>query len=195
MNGRDEVNIETMQVGFLLCNCYILSDETKIAVIIDPGAEGDRIINHLREHELNLEAILITHSHFDHIGAVKQIVETTNAKLYLGDSVMAKEFGEIATVINDGSIVTVGSMNFNVISSPGHSSDSLCFLNKPYLFTGDTLFHMGVGRTDLPGSSIENLKQSLQRIKELPFNDLIVLPGHMQETTLKFEKANNPYLV
>ena len=188
------IEIKTIKVGLLQTNCYILSSENKDAVIIDPGDEAGKIISFLEENSLAPKAILLTHTHFDHIGAVEQIVEKYNIKVCASPFC----FGDIPNIeiipTNESKTIIEGNMEFQVLATPGHKEDSVCYILNNYLFSGDTLFRLGVGRTDLEGGSSLELKQSLKKISSLPYEDLLIFPGHMEHTSLAFERQNNPYM-
>lgn len=183
-----------MKVGFLQTNCYILSNDRSEAVIIDPGSDSRKIINYLNEHTHIPKAILITHTHFDHVGAIEDIMATASMNLYISAKATNNRYKEYAIAIDEGDTIVEAEMEFLVLATPGHSKDSVCFLYEDYLFTGDTLFHMSVGRTDFEGGDIEDQKRSLKRIKELGNKELKILAGHMEETTLSYEIEHNTFL-
>ncbi len=201
-------------VGSLETNCYVLSDdETSDAVIIDPGADGDMIIEHIKQLGLKPGLILNTHGHFDHIGANAAVKDEFDIDLMIhGNDVMllseakshAAGFGFPGTpspgpnhTFKDGETITLGSMKLTVVHTPGHTPGCVCFYkeDEALLVTGDTLFAGSVGRTDLPGGSFPTLIDSL-RTKIMPFDDNVrVLPGHGPGSTIGHEKRTNPYLV
>jgi len=155
----------------LQTNCYVLvDDQTQEAVVIDPGDEAEKILPEL--NGLKIKMILLTHGHYDHVGALKEVLQATSAPL-------RKEEDEIS----------FGSETLAVIKTPGHTSDGVCFYSKKhnYLFAGDTLFYQTYGRTDLPTSSPREMVLSLKRLAELP-NETKVFPGHGWSTTIKQEK-------
>lgn len=183
-----------MPVGFLQANCYIVSDDNGVAAVIDPGDEPEKILTYLRENNLTCDTILITHGHFDHVGGVTSILHATSAKLAISrlDEISVND--DIDIDVKDDMEIKVGDLRFSVIATPGHSPGGVCYLIEDNLFTGDTLFYGTVGRTDIPRADSEALQRSLVRLRDLPYDDLVVYPGHMQATTLKHERAHNPFL-
>ena len=161
------MQVDTLVVGFLKENCYIASKGKK-AIIIDPGDEADRIIDHCRKYDV--VEVLITHHHFDHVGALNKIL---------------KEYG---LEENKPS----GYFNYEIIDTPGHTSDSKTYYFKDdkIMFTGDFLFYHTIGRTDLETSSDMDMKKSLIKIFKYPL-DIMCYPGHGRPTTLKEESSNN----
>lgn len=170
------MEIKTLKVGYLQTNCYIIINNDK-ALIIDPGDEGERIKENIKG--LDLQAILITHSHFDHIGALNHF---KNIKIYDNNNLEEKEYELI-------------DLKFNVIKTKGHTNDSISFYFKEQniMFTGDFIFEGTIGRTDLETGNIEEMKKSIKKIKKYPLNT-IIYPGHGNKTTLEKEIKTNPYL-
>ncbi len=170
------MEIKTLKVGYLQTNCYIIINNGK-ALIIDPGDEGERIKENIKG--LDLQAILITHSHFDHIGALNHF---KNIKIYNNNNLEEKEYELI-------------DLKFNVIKTKGHTNDSISFYFKEQniMFTGDFIFEGTIGRTDLETGNIEEMKKSIKKIKKYPLNT-IIYPGHGNKTTLEKEIKTNPYL-
>ncbi len=201
-----------LTVGPLGTNCYIAYDEMKNAVIVDPGGDYDRINRKLTDSELSLKAILLTHGHFDHIGAVKELADAYGCEVYIGQEDMAmledtrtnlsSSFTRNPMVykgakgVADGEELTFGDMSFKVIFTPGHTPGGVCFYAEKdeALFAGDTLFCQSVGRSDFPGGSAGTLVRSIrERLMVLP-EDTSVLPGHGETTTIGYEKVNNPFI-
>ena len=202
--------IETIPVGPLQGNTYIVGDEeTRQAVVIDPGDEGDRILEVVKSNNLKINEIICTHAHFDHVGAAGDIKKETGAKI-----IMHKEDLETYSLAKDqaafwgfqvddlpqpdgyvgeGDEIKVGNLSFKVMHTPGHSKGGICLYGKGIVFTGDTIFKGSIGRTDFPGGSIEELKSSFRRIIELP-DDTRVLSGHGPETTIGYEKQTNFFM-
>ncbi len=192
-------------------NCYIISHHNK-AIVIDPGADVDNIKALLERNELALEAIFITHGHFDHIGAVDSLYKTYNCPIYMhsldAPIVIHPEdyFDNSMPLVKinspiryfDGefnSFVVLDDIRFDAILTPGHSKGSVVYVLRDYerLFSGDTLFKEGVGRYDFKTSDRKELKESLKLLKT--FKDSCkVFPGHGSETTIGYEKENNVYL-
>lgn len=204
--------IETVSVGFFQTNVYLLGDKTtKDAVIIDPGDEQELLIGLLKKHRLNLKYILLTHGHIDHVGAVKELKDSTGATivmhkedtfLYENLQRQASLFcmdspavAEIDSLLDEGEEeIMLGNNKCIVIHTPGHSPGSVSYYIPDMLFTGDTLFRDGVGRTDLWGGSYDALGDSIRGLL-LNLDDAIkVYPGHGPETTIGREKRENPFI-
>ena len=201
--------INTVVVGPLQVNCYLVGCEaTHQALVVDPGADGERILAALQAHGLTLQTIVNTHGHFDHIGANRFLVEQTGARLLLhaGDLPLlrnarqhASMFGlsaelspEPDRLLEDGDEVVVGELRLQVLHTPGHSPGGICLYGPGHLFVGDTLFAGSVGRTDLPGGDQEQLIAMI-RTKLLPLPEAtLVHPGHGPDTDLGREKATTP---
>lgn len=172
------MNIETIKVGALQTNCYILECNGK-TLIIDPGDDYYILKNYLMEKDI--EAILITHGHDDHIGAVSSIVDTFHVPVYSKQNLKEGKY-------------EFGPFHFEVLYTPGHTSDSVTyyFYEYNFLFSGDFLFKHTVGRMDLETGSVDDMKHSLEKIYE--YSDRItVYPGHGESTTLGEEKRENQY--
>lgn len=191
-------------------NCYMVYDTQNRAVVIDPGDEADRIISAIHEHDLTVEAVLLTHNHFDHIMAAQDILCETGAALYaFGDDaatlqdpvrVLLHLSGRDTVcplvadrTLQDGDTVSVGDMTFSVLHTPGHTPGSCCYLVEDAMFSGDTLFCNSIGRMDMAGGSPRAMLRSVQTLSRLTKN-YTVYPGHGPATTLETEKINNPYL-
>jgi glyoxylase-like metal-dependent hydrolase (beta-lactamase superfamily II) len=202
--------IKSIVVGPLEVNCYIIGDEdTKKAIIIDPGDEPDRIIDMIKEDKLTPLYILCTHAHFDHVGAVPELKEETGAKILLHKD--EKEIYEAArdmaafwgydipplpepnTFVKEGDTIEVGKLRFKVLHTPGHSPGGICLYGNGVVVTGDTLFAGSVGRTDFHGGDINKLKESFKRLLTLP-EDTEVLPGHGPRSTIGIEKRENFFI-
>jgi len=205
------MTFETIVVGPLDTNCYLLiCEETKKCAVIDPGAEPDEIIRNIIERGLEPVVILNTHGHVDHIGANKDIKDRFPVPLRIHQADLPMMHGLMASEISswmgakaspepdgylqEGDRITVGNASIEVLHTPGHSPGSVSLLGEGVLFSGDTLFCGGVGRTDLPGGSWPELESSI-RDKILPLDDeLLVLPGHGPSSTIGREKGANPFL-
>ncbi len=203
--------IKKLSVGPIMANCFILGcEQTKEAVVIDPGDDADRILMELAKAELKVKYLIDTHGHFDHVGANKRMKEVTGATLAIhpDDASMlsqlsrsAASFGLAAEnspepdmLLNDGDKVTFGSITLTVIHTPGHSRGGICLYTEGHLFAGDTLFAGSIGRTDLPGGDYDTLIASIkEKLLHLP-DDTTVYTGHGPETTLLNEKQMNPFL-
>ncbi len=202
------LKIDTLTLGNYQTNCYIVREaSSKTCAIIDPGYESEKILAHVKKLGLAVDAILLTHGHFDHVGAVEDIVEATGCKLWMSESdwsqpidPMTNYFYPIANCdftevrfCEDQEEIQAGGLTFLTLSTPGHTHGSVCFLCEDALFSGDTLFAGSCGRTDLPGGDQKWIQWSLARLAELA-DDLRVYPGHGGSTTLAQEKRYNPYM-
>lgn len=210
---RGTMIFETIVVGELGVNCYLLADSrTKEGVVIDPGAEPERIIAAIKEHGIKVVNILNTHGHFDHVGGNRPLTEITGAPLLISKedepflsraSLSAKMYGlkaddspAPAAYLAEGAIISFGSHQIRVIHIPGHSPGGACFYleNDGILISGDSLFAESIGRTDLPGGSQEQLVGAIRsKLLTLPAGTK-VFPGHGPATTIGHEKQYNPYL-
>lgn len=192
-------------------NSYLVVSEQKNAVLIDAPADAPYILEQLEFYGCKLKKIFLTHGHFDHIGAVADLVEATGCEVYIhpmdknmlknGDASLAAFFRARGSKSYDGEMVlfteedilTLDELEFDVLETPGHTQGSVCFICGELMFTGDTLFSKSIGRTDLEGGSYQQLKRSLAKIADLGGN-LTIYPGHMGITTLDEERRANPYL-
>lgn len=204
------MKIVRIPVGALQANCYIVYDDQKQAVVIDPGAEGERILDEIRTRGLTVHEVMLTHVHFDHIQASKEVVEATGAGFVVPEAdapaltdgrmnlvalfgLPEAEMPLPTRLVKEGDTVQAGELYFTVIETPGHTPGSCCYLCGDALFTGDTLFQGSSGRTDFPGGSFYQLKASLEKLAGLE-GDYTVLPGHDGQTTLESERVNNPFI-
>ena len=193
------VSFDTLPLGAYQTNCYILKNEGK-ALVIDPGYEPETILSHLRRENLTLEAILLTHGHFDHVGAVKKLAAQTQCKVYIHPAEDAMPAMLTAGKLHythtydEGDVLELAGLTLRVFHTPGHTPGSVCLLCQDVLFSGDTLFAGSCGRTDLPGGDWTTIQKSLKRLAGMEA-DFTVCPGHGEATTLSREKATNPYLI
>jgi glyoxylase-like metal-dependent hydrolase (beta-lactamase superfamily II) len=204
------MEIMCVPVGPLQANCYLVWDDEKKACAVDPGGEPERLAQIVARRGLDLEAILVTHGHFDHVEGVKGLAEATGAKVYCSAAVAPIVGGEkgcpasgypIASVdpmsvqvVSDGTSFSVGALPVKVIATPGHTPGDVTFDIGGRLFCGDLLFHRSVGRTDFPGGDFARLLASVARLLAMYDADTPVYTGHMQSTTLGDEAAFNPFL-
>ena len=194
------LNVYAMALGAYQTNCYIIHDEaSKNCCVIDPGYDANAILDKLDALGLNLEAVLLTHGHFDHVGAVKELAAETRCDVYLhpedlsmppmmtaGPLYYTKTYAE-------GSQLQLAGLDISVLHTPGHTPGSVCLLTGTAIFSGDTLFQGSCGRTDLPGGDWATIGKSLARLSALEGN-FWVYPGHGPSTTLRDEKKYNPYM-
>ena len=201
-----------LEVGLLQVNCYIIGDEeTKEAVVIDPGGDEDDILEVLKYHQLNLKYIIDTHGHFDHVDANLPLKEATGAEIAIheADARMLVQPSEEAMfftgnrmrasqadiLLKEGDLVSFGSIRLKVLHTPGHTPGgiSLVMEGQPYVYVGDLLFNGSIGRTDFPGGSFEALVAAV-RTKIFTLGDnYIVYPGHGPVTTVGHERKYNPF--
>jgi len=205
------VILERLEVGQIDANCYIVGDESnKEGIIIDPGAEADRILKKVEDLGLEVKLIVLTHGHNDHIGALVEVKEATHAEvamhaddikslqMRLPSNVISRLSSQTASVpeqlLKGGDSLDIGGLHFSVLHTPGHTQGGICLLGEGMVFTGDTLFNLGIGRFDLPGGSGRQLMNSIYtELMVLP-DSTIVYPGHGPETTIGDERQWNPFL-
>ena len=201
------MQIKIMPVGMLQTNCYLLCDEQAgVCAIIDPGSAAERILKEVEDAGLRVTHILLTHGHFDHIMAVSEIQRLTGAKLYISqkdewmlDPAVARHPAYVREpyttprvdgYLAEGTTVQVGNLTVSVLETPGHTAGSVCLLCGEQMFSGDTLFCEGVGRTDLKSGSREAMMRSLNKLALL-HGEYHVYPGHEEATTLSHEREAN----
>ena len=195
--------IKCLPVGHLMTNCYIVTDEaSRACAVIDPGDESNTSLNYLEDNHLTCRAILLTHGHYDHTGAVDAVHAETGATVYMhrNDAGSAVGFDsyvydppEGTVFYQEGDTVQVGALVFRVLETPGHTPGGVTLMCEDALFTGDTLFNGSCGRTDFAGGDMEQELRSLARLAALE-GDYEVYPGHMDFSTLERERQYNPYL-
>ncbi|MBO1438675.1 MBL fold metallo-hydrolase [Meiothermus sp. CFH 77666] len=202
------MKVHGLSVGPLQENTYLLVGESGRGAIVDPGDEPERILAEVRRVGLRPEAILLTHAHFDHVGAVAPLVEALKLPVYLhpGDLALYQNAAQNAArwglsipqppepvePLAEGQQLDLG-LGLSVLFLPGHAPGHVAFYAPGHLVSGDVLFRGGIGRYDLPGSDPQALFASLQKLKKLP-PQTVVYPGHGPLTTLAEEMAHNPYL-
>ena len=194
--------VKTLPVGQLETNCYIVSNENTLeCVVIDPGDEANTILNYIEDNKLKCVAILLTHGHFDHVGAVDAVAEDTGATVYMHELDDAKNsymymmryrLPESGVYLKDGDKLELAGLSFDIMATPGHTLGGVTIRCEDALFTGDTLFKGSCGRTDLPGGDMATQLDSIRRICSLE-GDYEVYPGHMDSSTLERERLFNYY--
>lgn len=204
-----DIVIRTVVCGEIGNNTFIVKHaQSKSAVVIDPSGSGTQIINALKEMDVQVEIILLTHGHFDHIEGLSKVRAYTNAPvaIHSADASMMTDANENLSsyvgrmisyapaekLLSDGDEIHAAGLTFKVISTPGHTRGGVSYLCGDVIFTGDTLFRTGAGRTDFPHSNDEDLYASLERLFALP-GDYTVYPGHEAFTTMEFERTNNAF--
>ncbi len=204
--------LKTLVVGPLAVNCYIIGSETtREAAAIDPGDDAKKITATLQENDLKLKYIILTHAHFDHAGAARELKDKTGAQVMVheNDALLLKNTAAQAALfgmqtarppkpdvfLKGGDRIKIGDVEMEVIETPGHTPGGISlYVNQASLvFTGDTLFWGSIGRTDLPGGDFNTIIHSLKdKLGRLP-DDTKVYPGHGDDTTIGLEKRQNPY--
>ena len=201
-------DIKMITGGMCETNSYIISDENGVCVIVDPEGRADVYTRYIESNALKPEAILLTHAHFDHIGAMEPLRKEYSIKVYAGEREKAvlndprinltsmigqgRSF-EADVYLSDGEEFTIGSMTFRTMYTPGHTCGSVCYLIDDVMIAGDTLFMGSCGRTDFPTGDWGKMNESLQMLKNLD-GDYRVLSGHGPETTLERERRTNMFM-
>lgn len=207
------MDVRMFTVGAVQENCFVFrGDDSEKCLIVDPGDEADRILAPVREHGWEVEAILLTHCHFDHIGAVAPVAKETGAPVYCPEiekdlltDIMAYipfpgmgpfESYDPDILINGGEKLELAGFEIDVIYTPGHSPGHVTFSipSEKALFSGDVLFRGSVGRVDLPGGDGPTLMRTLSDLVEAFDDETAVYPGHMETTTIGAERNSNPFL-
>lgn len=210
---RSPMIFETVVVGQMGVNCFILGcEETKEGIVVDPGADADRVLASVKKSGLSIKYVINTHGHFDHVGGNRRLLEATGAKLLIheADVYFLSRAAEVAAayglttedspkpdaLLEDGMVVKFGSHQLKVLHTPGHTPGGCCLYleREGKVITGDTLFADGVGRTDFPGCSHEALIEGIRnKLFTLP-DPTLVYPGHGPSSAIGHEKLHNPYV-
>ena len=210
MENEKKYELKTMVLPPIGTNCYLLIDKaTRKAAIIDPAAAGQRILDVLKEAKAEPALIINTHGHWDHIGANKYLHDKTQAPILiheadapmLGSAALsaASFFGAGVEssapdrLLHDKDVIELGELKLEVLHTPGHSPGGVCLFTEDLCFSGDTLFKLSMGRTDLPGSDETQMEYSLNKLMRYP-DELTVLPGHGPSTNIGYERKFNPYI-
>ena len=191
-------------------NSFIIAGEQGNAVLVDAPDDAEYILSQLEKKKLNLKMILLTHGHFDHMGAVADLAEKTGCQVYIHQKDLPKLTDDNGNLVShfgltglkhykdgiafeDGDVIKMDELEFKVMHTPGHTSGSVCFIIGDAMFSGDTLFARSIGRTDMPDGDTMTMLKSLEKLAGLKEN-YTVYPGHMGTTTLDGEKKYNPYM-
>ncbi len=201
--------VKRLVVGPIASNCYIVgSESTKEGMIIDPGAEAEEILKSVKDLELDIKFAVLTHGHIDHISALMEVQEATGAEVcihandakYLIQRPLITDFGSFPDsphpdrLFDGEESIDFGDLHFLVLHTPGHTPGGICLLGQGVVFTGDTLFNYGIGRTDFSGGNYNQLMNSIHtKLMILPDNT-IVYPGHGLDTTIGGERRGNTFL-
>ncbi|MFH0846590.1 MAG: MBL fold metallo-hydrolase [Chloroflexota bacterium] len=202
--------LKTLVLGPLATNCYIVgSEKTGEAMVIDPADNAEAILNHAAQLKLEVKLILLTHAHVDHIGALKEVKDTTGASVAIHeeDAPLLKTNAsrgfmglsypvppEPDRLLKHRDTINVGNLNFTVLHTPGHTRGSISLYGEGAVFSGDTLFNGGIGRTDFAGGSYRDIMNSIKSyLLPLP-DETIVYPGHGPDSTIGDEREENPFL-
>jgi hydroxyacylglutathione hydrolase len=195
------LEVISLPLGAYQTNCYVVAAEgSQDAVVIDPGDDAAAVLGLLEQRGLTLRAILVTHGHLDHIGAVRDLARSSGVEVWMarGDAGDLRSFGpaphDPEHLVGGGETVEVAGITFRTFDVPGHTAGSVAFAAGGIAFVGDVLFAGSIGRTDLAGGDLDTLIESIALLmRELP-PDTVVAPGHGPATTLERELASNPFL-
>lgn len=198
------MKINTYPVGEYGANCYlVINEDAKESIMIDPGAYGKTLEAYLKDSNTELKAILLTHGHFDHVGAVEELKNKYNVPVYIhegevenmdsGDHVYSK-LPHFFNYVENGDSLQLAGLDIKCIHTPGHSKGGMCYLTGDSVFTGDTLFNGAIGRTDLISGSFQTLIHSIEERLMILDKETKVYPGHGPSSSIIYERMRNPYL-
>lgn len=206
------MQVATKVVGVMQENCHFVISQQNHCAIIDPGDEAELLISYMHRNRLMPVYILLTHAHFDHIGAVNEIkkafpdikvavskqdqemLRNINLNLaYMAGGYRDKYIVDSDILLTENTVLTMDELTFTFLLTPGHTKGSMCIFCKDHLFTGDTLFHLSIGRTDFPGGDPLEMKRSLKKLAQIK-GDYTIYPGHGENSGLVYEKKNNMFL-
>ena len=204
------MEIKTIITGQIEENCYLVCDENKHCMVIDPGDDYQHILKTIKENELLVETIVLTHGHYDHVGAVNEIKQETGARVIAHEDekeLIAKSDMSLSRYVDpdfpipavdgyvkEGDVISVGNLSFTVMHTPGHTQGGMCLYREGILFSGDTIFQGTLGRWDFPTGNLSKLIHSItRRIFTLP-DDTVIYSGHGEKTTVGAEKEHNEVL-
>jgi hydroxyacylglutathione hydrolase len=191
------MNVKCFKVGWLSTNCYVVGcEETKEAIIIDPGLESEKetklILEYIKKNRFHIKYIINTHGHPDHISGNMIMKEATGASILIHENHKGKANAD--QKLREGDLIQVGNCKLKVLHTPGHTKSGISLLGTDVVFTGDTLFAGSIGRTDFPGGSFQEIMKSIKtKLMPLPDN-FKVYPGHESFSTIGDEKKYNPFL-
>ncbi|MFH1087397.1 MAG: MBL fold metallo-hydrolase [Chloroflexota bacterium] len=204
--------LKTLTVGPFASNCYIIAaEQAREGIVIDPGADAGRIVKTIDGLGLRVGLIVATHGHSDHVGAAAKVKEHTGAPfaIHSEDAGMLGHGGLVGMLtgagsrstavpdrlLSEGDVISCGPLSFRVLYTPGHTQGGICLVGEGLVFSGDTLFNYGIGRTDFPGGSYEELMEGIvNKLLSLP-DETVVYPGHGPDTTIGAERRHNPFIL